>query len=60
MHLQLTLTHAVDYGNGRVAFAIVLGVFGTMPLAAVRAGPTPIFKGAMFGSLSVRPRVTTV
>ena len=43
---QLTLTRAVDAGDGRVAFAIVLAVFGTMPLAAVRAGPTPIFKGA--------------
>lgn len=43
--MQLTLGRAVHDGNGRVAFAIVLGVLGTMPLAAVRAGPTPIFKG---------------
>lgn len=43
--MQLTLGRAVHDGNGRVAFAIVLGVLGTMPLAAVRAGPDPIFKG---------------
>jgi len=43
--VQLTLGRAVHDGNGRVAFAIVLGVLGTMPLAAVRAGPDPIFKG---------------
>ena len=51
VRVQLTLTHTVKYGDGRVAFAIVLGVFATMPLAAVRAGPTPIFKGATFCSV---------